>query len=256
MARTRIIPVLLLEHGRLVKTVRFRKPTYVGDPINAVKIFNEKEVDEIMILDVSATKDGTAPDLRMISDIAGEAFMPVCYGGGVRTIEQVQTILKAGVEKIAVNTAAHEIPGLITEASRRFGSQSIVASIDVRRSLFGSRDVAIRGGSRRIGLDPETHARNLEQRGAGEILLTSVDRDGTWKGYDLDLISKVAAAVGVPVIANAGARNVDDFAAAVKAGASAVAAGSMFVFHGPHRAVLITFPDQGLLAGLATPACP
>jgi cyclase len=247
MRRIRVIPTLLIQNGGLVKTVRFKDPTYVGDPINAVKIFNEKEVDEIIILDISSARERTAPELRMISDIAGEAFMPFGYGGGITTVDQIKAILRAGAEKVILNTVAVEIPGLITEVSRRFGSQSIVVSIDVKRKLGGKYEVLIRSGSAKTGMDPVTTAREAERLGAGELFLTSIDREGTYKGYDLDLIAIVSKAVSIPVVACGGATSVEDLSAAVKAGASAVAAGSMFVFHGPHRAVLITYPGQELL---------
>jgi imidazole glycerol-phosphate synthase subunit HisF len=252
MRRIRVIPTLLIQNGGLVKTVRFKKPTYVGDPINAVKIFNDKEVDEIVILDISAARDRTPPNLQMISDIAGEAFMPLGYGGGITTTDEIQTILRAGAEKVVLNTSALENPGLIAEAARRFGSQSVVVSIDVKRKLGGRYEVLTRGGAKRTGRDPVTVAREVEGLGAGEIFLTSIDREGTYEGYDLNLIEEVSRAVSVPVIACGGAASVDNLAAAVRAGASAAAAGSMFVFHGPHRAVLINYPPPKVLKELLT----
>jgi imidazole glycerol-phosphate synthase subunit HisF len=241
MPRTRVIPVLLLRNGRLVKTVRFRKETYIGDPINTVKLFNDKEADEIAVLDIGATRERRPPDLKMIREIAGEAFMPLCYGGGITEVGQIREILGAGVEKIAINTAAQRNPRLIEEAAACFGSQSIIVSIDVKRSWLKGYEVITRGGGERTGKDPVAEAARLERLGAGEILLNSIDRDGTFGGYDLELIRRVSKAVCIPVIACGGARNSDDLAEAVRVGASAVAAGSMFVFLGPHRAVLISF---------------
>lgn len=247
MKRIRVIPVLSLYRGGLVKTVKFGERTYVGDPINAVKIFNEKEVDELILVDIGASVDGTPPNIPAIRDIVSESFMPIGYGGGVTTMEQIEQIFAQGVEKIALNTSAIHKPELIEQAAQRFGSQSVVASIDVKKVLFGGYKVLTKGGKEKTEWDPVKLAQELERRGAGEILLNSIDRDGTFEGYDADLISRVSKAVKVPVVALGGAKTVADLAQAVKAGASAVAASSMFVFHGPHRAVLINFPTEGEL---------
>lgn len=240
MRRTRVIPVLLLQGHSLYKTTRFEKPTYVGDPINAVKIFNDKGVDELAILDIAATREGREPDLGYLREFAEECFVPLCYGGGISSVAQAEAVLKVGVEKIAINTASLERGGLIREVAASCGSQSLVASIDMRRGLLGGVRVA-RGG-RATALDPVAWARDVVALGAGEILLNSVDRDGTGKGYDLDAVRAVAGAVEVPVIACGGAGVLEDFRKAVEAGAAAVAAGQMFVFHGRHRAVLINYP--------------
>ena len=244
MLRTRVIPCLLLRNGGLVKTVKFADPKYVGDPINAVRIFNEKEVDELVFLDISATAAGRGPNLELVRDIATEAFMPFGYGGGVRTIEQVAALVALGVEKVVLNTIAPELPGFVREAARLVGSSSVVVSIDVKRSLLGNYEVVTCNGTCKTGIDPVEWARRVEDLGAGEIFLPAVDRDGTQKGYDVTLLRQVTEAVSVPVIASGGAGQLSDFKAAVRdGGASAVAAGSMFVFHGKHRAVLITYPD-------------
>lgn len=244
MLRTRVIPCLLLRNGGLVKTVKFADPKYVGDPVNAVRIFNEKEVDELVFLDISATAADRGPNLELVRDIATEAFMPFGYGGGVRTIEQVAALVAAGVEKVVLNTIATERPGFVREAARLVGSSSVVVSVDVKRSLLGRYEVVSCNASRRTGLDPVEWARRVEDLGAGEIFLTAVDRDGTQKGYDVSLLRQVTEAVTVPVVASGGAGRLADFRAAVyEGGASAVAAGSMFVFHGKHRAVLITYPE-------------
>ncbi len=243
MLKTRVMPCLLLRGWGLVKTVKFKKPSYVGDPINTVRIYNEKEVDELIFLDITATPQNLIPPFQTISEIATECFMPFTYGGGVRNIKDIRKIFNLGVEKVAINTCAHENPDLIREAAEVFGSQSIVVSIDVKKSLFGKYGVYTRGGRKNAGIDPVTYAKRMEEIGAGEILLTSIDRDGTFAGYDIDLIRMVTNEVGIPVIACGGAGGVEDFGKAVKdGGASAVAAGSMVVYQGAHRAVLINFP--------------
>jgi cyclase len=245
MLRTRVIPCLLLKNGGLVKTRGFAEPKYVGDPINAVKIFNEKEVDELVFLDISATPAGRPPSFDLIRDIAAEAFMPFAYGGGVTSVEEVKRLVGLGAEKVVVDSAAVARPALVREAAEVVGSQSLVVAIDVKRSLLGRYEVVTRSGTRRTGLDPVAWAQQAESLGAGEILVNSVDRDGTMKGYDVALLRKVTGAVRVPVVACGGAGGLGDLrAAVVEGGASAVAAGSLFVFHGRHRAVLITYPDH------------
>jgi len=245
MLRTRVMPCLLLRGWGLVKTVRFQDPTYVGDPINTVRIYNEKEVDELIFLDITATPEKKDPPYQIITEIASECFMPFAYGGGIRTVEQIRHIFGLGVEKIALNTGAFRHPDFVTEAADRFGSQSIVVSIDVKRHVLGRYRVHTCGGRDNTGLDPVTAARQMEAAGAGEILLTSIDRDGTFEGYDIDLIRQVTAEVTIPVIACGGAGSIEDLGEAVHAGgASAVAAGSMVVYQGPHRAVLINFPRK------------
>lgn len=238
----RVIPCLLLQDGGLVKTRGFRDPRYVGDPINAVRIFNDKYVDELVFLDIEASRNGREPDYDLIGRIAGECFMPLCYGGGIRTLAQAQRIVAAGVEKIAVNSMAIDQPELLTTLSREFGASSVVAGIDVTRDFWGRERVFHPGKRRATRLDPVAHARAVVEAGAGEIFLNSVERDGTGEGFDKDLITRVCAAVKVPVIACGGAAGLDDMREAVGCGASAAAAGSMFVFYGPHRAVLINYP--------------
>ena len=246
--RIRVIPALLLKGDGLVKTVRFQKPVYVGDPVNTVRIFNEKEVDEIVVLDIEASHTGSPPNFEKIEEIAGECFMPMGYGGGITTVDQIRKILFSGAEKVIINTSAQESPNLIREAAAEFGSQSIVVALDVSRNLFGRYRVFTHGGRRSRRTDPVAAARQAVEAGAGEILLYSIDRDGTYQGFDTGLIRRVTDAVSVPVIACGGASSVDDFSAAVcEGGAAAVAAGSMFVFHGPHKAVLINFPDEQTL---------
>jgi cyclase len=249
MLKTRVIPTLLLRGAGLVKTVGFRNPKYVGDPINAIRIFNDKEVDELVLLDITASRTGKGPAFGTIENIASECFMPVAYGGGITTVGQIRRILSAGVEKVVINAAALKDPELIRDAAREFGSQAIVVSIDVKRKLLGRYEVYGDGGTKPTGHDPVAYARRMQDIGAGEILLTAIDRDGTMQGYDLDLVLKVTSALTIPVIASGGAGSIADFACAAKqAGAAAVAAGAMFLFHGPHRAVLITYPDHAELS--------
>jgi cyclase len=244
MLAARLIPCLLLKGAGCVKTVRFRKPTYLGDPVNIVRIFNDREVDELVVLDIDATPESRSPQSALLSDLAGECFMPLCYGGGVRGLEDIERLFALGMEKVAINTQAVLNPVLVESAARQFGSQSIVVSIDVKSDLLGRRRVVTHGGRRSHALDPVAHAREMEGRGAGEVLLNAVDRDGVMRGYDLDLIRGVAAAIRVPVIACGGAGSLEDAARALRAGASAAAAGSLFSFAGPHRAVLISYPDR------------
>lgn len=244
MRRIRVIPVLLLHKGGLVKTVKFKNPTYVGDPINAVKIFNEKEIDEIAVIDIDATLERRGPDMQRISEIAGEAFIPLAYGGGISTIDQVRQLFYLGVEKIILNHQAFKSTAFITQAASMVGSQSVVVSIDVKKNLFGKYRVYIRSGMQQIHEDPVSYALKMQEAGAGEILLNNIDRDGTYGGYDLNLVRQVSSVLSIPLIACGGAAEIADFTAAVQHGASAVAAGSMFVFQRPHRAVLISYPGQ------------
>ena len=240
--------MLLLRNGRLVKTVRFRKETYLGDPVNAIRIFNEKCVDEIVLLDIGATPSASPPDIELVREIVSEAFVPLTYGGGVTSIEEMRQLYRAGVEKVAINTRAHAGYEFVRRAVAQFGSSSVVGSIDAGRDWLGRRCTVSRGGRRRHSIDPVDHALRMEEAGVGEILFNCVERDGTMRGYDLELVREVTGAVGIPVVACGGARDVKDLTRVVhEAGASAAAAGSMFVFYGRHRAVLITFPDQGTL---------
>lgn len=245
MRRIRVIPILLIQNGGLVKSVQFKNHKYVGDPINAVKIFNDKEVDEIAILDISATKEKRAPNIQQIAEITGEAFMPLAYGGGITQLDEIKRILFEGAEKVILNTSAIDRPALITAAANQFGSQSVVVSIDVKKNWLGHYKVYRDNGTQNIGVNPVEFAQQLERAGAGEIFLTSIDRDGTFKGYDISLVRMIAECVNIPVIACGGAAEVDDFTKVVTEGkASAVAAGSMFVFQRPHRAVLVSYPGQ------------
>ena len=242
--RIRVIPVLLIHKGGLVKSVKFKDYKYVGDPINAVKIFNEKEADEIAIIDIQASSEGRAPDLEMINEVVSEAFMPLAYGGGISTVDQVKQIFFKGVEKVILNKVAHSNPDVISASARLFGSQSIVVSMDVKKITLRGYRIFTDNGKVDANVKPVEFAKKMESLGAGEIIINSIDRDGTYKGYDTELISLVAKAVSIPVIALGGAGSIDDFVSAKQSGASAVAAGSMFVFKRPHQAVLISYPSQ------------
>ena len=244
MLNVRVIPCLLLRNGGLVKTIGFESPKYVGDPINAVRIFNDKEVDEIVFLDIEATPGGQGPNFELLADIASEAFMPFAYGGGITSPDQARRLFAFGVEKVVINSAADRAPRLVGEIAAAAGSSSVVASIDARCNWRGQYSVWVEGGRRNTGRDPVAWARELEREGAGEILLTSINRDGTQSGYDLELVRRVSDAVDIPVVAAGGAGSLAHMREAVDCGASAVAAGSIFVFHGRHRAVLITYPER------------
>ncbi len=251
MLSVRVIPVLLYKNNGLYKSVKFDHLKYVGDPINVIKIFNDKDADEIIFLDINASKVAAEPDYKMIGNIASECFMPLCYGGGIRNIEQVKRIFGLGIEKIALNFNALSDLKLIEEAAALYGCQSIVGAVDSKKNMFGAYHVYNHVKSKNSKLKIENHIQNLEQAGAGEILLTSVDKDGTMAGYDLDLLSLVSSKLSIPLIACGGAGSLNDFKIAVSlAKVSAVAAGSFFVFQGKHRAVLITYPKYEELVNL------
>jgi cyclase len=249
--RPRIIPVLLLHRNQLYKTVRFKEPKYVGDPRNAVRIFNDLGADELVLLDIDAARERTAPNFELIEETVSEAFMPVGYGGGIEDFESARRILRIGVEKVILCTAAAESPELVGETSRAFGAQSVVGCIDTQKQRFRGHQCFAGGGGQRLAQTPAELAVQLVEAGAGEIVVNSIDRDGTFGGYDLDLIKAVSGAVSVPVIACGGAESYEDLARVVhNSGASAAAAGSLFVFQRPHRAVLITFPTEAERAEL------
>lgn len=247
MLNFRVIPCLLWKNSGLVKTVKFKNAVYVGDAINAIRIFNEKEVDELIILDIEATPKGSTPDITFIKKIASECFMPLCYGGGVRTLSQAKEVISAGVEKISLNSVAVETPAFVKEAAKEFGSSTIVVCIDYKKNIFGKNVVTAFSGYQKSKYSPLEFAKLMEEMGAGEIVLNSIERDGTMAGYDLDVLGKITHAVSIPVIALGGAGTNRHFEEAVKAGASAVSAGSMFVFQGKHKAVLINYPSPSIL---------
>ena len=245
MLKTRIIPCLQLIDDSLVKTVKFKNPAYIGDPINTVRIFNELEVDELCFLDIRASVEGRKPNLEILRQIANECFMPLSYGGAVRDFETAKDIFLIGFEKIVVNTHAVRRKELITQLSDYFGSQAVVASIDVTRNIWGKYIVFTNDGTEKLSKDVLEWAKELEDAGAGELLITSMDRDGTWNGFDLEITSRISDAVRVPVIANGGAGSIEHISEAVKIGnASAVCLGSMVVFQQKGMGVLINFPDR------------
>ena len=245
MRRVRIIPILLLRDRGVVKTEKFKQAKYVGDSINAIKLFNEKEVDEIVVLDIDASSNNKTPDIDFIKELAGECFMPMSYGGGIQSVEQAKKIFDAGVEKVILNTAAIHSPDLISDLASRYGSSSIVVSIDVKKNWLGKYQVYTNGGRQKINNTPLDLALKMQTLGAGEIILTAIDRDGTFKGYDISLVKGIADHLDIPVVACGGAGKMEDFLDVIKNGhASAAAAGSYFVFKGVHRAVLINYPKQ------------
>ncbi|GFK94188.1 Imidazole glycerol phosphate synthase subunit HisF [Fundidesulfovibrio magnetotacticus] len=245
MLLARVIPVLLLSGRGLVKGERFSGHRYLGDPINTVKIFDAKEVDELIILDIDATREHRLPPLELVQQVADQCLMPFGVGGGIRSVEDARRILEAGAEKVCLNTHALENPDLVSAIARDFGCQSVCVSLDVKKNWFGKPEVRTRCGSKAVSKDPVETARRMEQAGAGEIMVHCVDRDGTMQGYDIPLIQSVARAVEIPVIAAGGAGTVQDLRQAIaEGGASAAAAGAMFVFHGRRRAVLVSYPSK------------
>jgi cyclase len=249
MSLPRVIPVLLLHKKGLYKSVRFKKLQYVGDPFNAVKIFNEKEVDELIIIDIEASKVGSRPNYDYLKDIATECFMPLTYGGGINTIDQIKNLIQSGVEKVVINSAHLKNQSFIKAASESFGSSTIVAAIDIKKNLFGKYQVYDHVNKKSIPKDPIDYVLDLRNSGAGEIFLNNVDLDGTMVGYDIEFIRRVTAAVDIPIIACGGAGKIQDlYDVIINGSASAAGAGSMFVFYGKHNAVLITYPEHKYLS--------
>lgn len=243
MLRPRIIPCLLIQNGGLVKTVNFRDPKYVGDPINAVRIFNEKVVDELVVLAIDSTVKEVEPDFQLIAHLAAECRMPLCYGGGIKNSAQVERIISLGVEKVAISSAAVLNPGLIAESSAKVGSQSIVVVLDALRDKKGGYELVIKNGTQKTGLNPVDFAKQAAQMGAGEIVINSIDKDGSMSGYDLELIKAIYENVKIPVTALGGAGSLADISHLIhQFGIIGVAAGSIFVFKGKYRAVLINYP--------------
>jgi imidazole glycerol-phosphate synthase subunit HisF len=246
----RVIPCLLVDDEAMVKTVRFTEGAYLGDPINVINLFNRFEVDEITLLDIRATVEGRPPPFELIERLAAECWVPLSYGGGIRSVADVRRVLASGVEKVVLGTVAADDPRVITEAARIFGAQAVIVAVDARRVAAGAYQTYVASGTRQVGMDPAAYAQRATSHGAGEILVTSIDRDGTMEGYDVELIHKVADAVDVPVIACGGAGDRGDIAVPIGAGASAVAAGSIFVFQGRDRGVLINFPERRQLEAM------
>lgn len=252
MLRPRLIPCLLVQNKGLVKTVQFKEGKYVGDPLNAVKIFNEKEVDELMVIDIDASKEGRAPDFKLIKNLASECRMPLCYGGGVTTVEQARKIISLGAEKVAVSKAIVENPGLVKEMGDAVGVQSVVAVIDVKKKgFFGKQEVHILNGTKATGLNPEKFAKQLDELGVGEIVINSIDNDGMMKGYDMKLAQSIRNTVSTPLTILGGAGSLDDLSDLIdKLGVVGASAGSLFVFKGKYKAVLINYPSFDERKGL------
>jgi cyclase len=255
MLRPRIIPVLLIRNGGLTKTVKFGPGKYVGDPLNAVRIFNEKEVDEIVVLDIDATAQNREPDYGLIRNLAAECRMPLCYGGGVKNVEQVRQIVELGVEKVAISAAAVENSTLISETAEQVGRQSVVVVMDVKKQgLFGGRyEIFTRNGTKNTGLNPVDFAKKAEELGAGEIVINSIDRDGEMNGYDLELARQVRQSITLPMTVLGGAGSLEDIGTLIRSfGIIGAAAGSLFVFRGKYRAVLINYPNRAEKDALTT----
>jgi len=245
MLRPRIIPSLLVHENGLVKTVNFRNPKYVGDPINAVKIFNEKEVDELAIFDIDATVLNKEPNYALIEKLANQSRMPLCYGGGVRSVDQAQRIFGLGIEKIAMSAAIVRRPELISQIAERVGNQSVIVVLDVKRKLFGGYEVYIHNGKKGTGINPIKFIEEAERLGAGEIIINSIDHDGMMNGYDMHLIDKVRERISLPLTVLGGAGSLDDIGEVLgRHGIIGVAAGSLFVFKGVYKAVLISYPNR------------
>jgi cyclase len=249
MLSSRVIPVLSLKANGLIKTINFNNPVYLGDCLNVVRIFNEKEVDELVILDIYATIENREPNYNKIKEIATECFMPLAYGGGIKTVDQIKKIFDLGIEKVIINSSSSDLE-LLNKCVEIFGSQSIVVSVDVRKNFFGKYEIFFNSGKIKYKTNLEEHIFSIINAGAGELIIQSIDNDGLMKGYDLKLIKKVSQKVNVPIIALGGAGKLMDFRLAIDSGASSVGAGSYFVFKGKHKAVLISYPSQEELVNL------
>jgi len=245
MTAKRIIPVLLIKSGGLWKGIQFRKHKYVGDPQNALRVFSEKMVDELVMLDIEATQENRGPDIDLIKRVANECYMPFAFGGGVKTVEDVGRVLRSGAEKVVIGTATVENPALIEQSANVYGRQSIVASIDYKQDLLGRKRVYIYSGKKRTKMDPLALAVEMEQRGAGEILVTSIMNEGSGKGLDIEFLKSVTQKVEIPVIGSGGVATIEDIVEGIeKSELSAVAVGSLVTFSGPHRSVLINYPTM------------
>jgi cyclase len=240
----RIIPVLLLHKGGLYKTKQFKKPSYVGDPINAVRIFNEKQVDELMILDIDCSVNNSAPNYELIEEIASEAFMPVAYGGGVNSLEIAKKLFGLGIEKVVLNTVLQQDTTLIQQIGDIYGAQAVVACIDFKKNLFGKTNAYFKSGSIKADQSILKLAKHYETAGAGELLLNDIDREGSYSGYNLTMLKELVSIVNIPMVVSGGASQVSDFTEAASSGASGMAAGSMFIYQRPHNAVLISYPSN------------
>lgn len=254
MLKTRIIPCLQLIKNSLVKTVKFNKPSYIGDPVNTVRIFNELEVDELCFLDIRATSKNLRTNFNILEEIANECFMPLSFGGGLKDFETLKRIFAIGFEKVVINSFAIQQPQFITKVAEHFGNQAVIASIDIKKNILGKYNIFSKNGIEKSKLDPVKWAINLQELGAGELLITSMDKDGTWEGYDINITKKITDAVSIPVIANGGAGSIQHIREAVKqGGASAVALGSMVVYQKKGMGVLVNFPDKNKIEQVLSP---
>lgn len=242
MLKTRVIPVLLMKNGGLYKGVKFKNHKYVGDPINTVKIFNDKEVDELVIFDIEASRLNKPINFELLENIASEAFMPIAYGGGIKTLEDAQKLFSLGIEKVVLNTSANENFDLVKKLVESYGSQSIVFCLDIKKSFFGKYEAYKYSGSKKVKNLPIEIAKKMENLGVGELIINSIDNDGLMKGYDLGIVKEISNQLTIPVIACGGAGNLEDFKKVKEIGAHGCAAGSMFVYNGIHKAVLISYP--------------
>mgnify|MGYP001189682125 CR=1 FL=1 len=241
--RKRIIPVLLVKGNSLVKTINFKNENYIGDPVNTVKIFNEKEVDELMVLDIGASRGEYKINFELVEEMASEAFMPVSYGGAIKTVQEIKRVIRSGIEKVVINSSNYSNLDLIKDASEFFGSQAIIGGIDVYKNFFRKYSLAYESGRKKVKKDIMTHISDLVKFGIGELLVNSIERDGTMSGFDIDLLQKISGQFNIPVIACGGAGSIAHLDEALSmGGASAVAAGSLFVYYGRHKAVLINYP--------------
>lgn len=256
MLRPRITPCLLIKDKGLVKTIKFKDPKYIGDPINAVKIFNEKEVDELVVLDIYATKENREPDYKMIENLAAECRMPFCYGGGIKTVEQALRIFSLGVEKVALSSVIIDNPSIISRIAGQVGSQSIVAVLDIKQKQNNEYEIFNLNGSKATSINPVEFCSQLEQLGVGEIILNSIDNDGIMKGYDLTLVNQVSKNVNVPITVLGGAGSLDDIGELIREfGIIGAAAGSLFVYKGKYKAVLINYPNKIVKDSLVEKSC-
>lgn len=251
MILTRVIPCLLIHNGGLYKTTKFKKPNYIGDPINAVKLFNEKQASELIVIDIDASVKNHYPNFKLIEEIASEAFMPICYGGGVKNIEHMQRIFSSGIEKISVSSLLFEDLEMVKKAVKKFGSSSIVATIDTKKTLFKKQRAYIYNGKKKLPYTIDEVINLLQDSNVGELVVNSIDNDGTMGGYDLNLIQYISKQMNIPVVALGGAGSLDDIIKVIKkGGASAASAGSLFVYHGPRKGVLINYPNEEKLDNL------
>lgn len=250
MLEKRIIPCLLISEGGVVKTTKFKDPSYVGDPINSVKIFNDKEVDELVVIDIDASKRKQGPNFELLRELADEAFMPMAYGGGLHSFKDIEEVFALGFEKVCLNSANFGSLQLLKAASEKFGAQSVVASVDIKKNLFGKYQIFDHVSGKTLDLKPQQYLKELIAAGAGEIFLNFVDKDGTLSGYDIKGFEQLSEGLEVPMIACGGAKDLTDLKDILNAGADAACAGALFVYHGPHRAVLINYPKRDVVESL------